>query len=229
MSFNYSQNFESLNLGDLNGQDEWITDPCFQVQDSIVNTGIKALQFSGYPWTATRITDLFETGALSFYFRCVNSAGVYAAFNLYYSGLDSPGIVIIFTANKIYLYDKYKDELIDSGYTLTPDTWFKIGIEFDKDLGEGGQFRVSINDESWSDWLGAGGGAYSNFPGSDRIAIGTYSSVICYLDDIEAIITTSPNLTSPKNYNGYLAFIQQYIRHKIAGTDPWANPDGTLI
>jgi len=229
MNFNYSQNFESLNLGDFNGQDEWITDPCFQIQNSIVNTGTKALQFSGYPWIATRITDLFETGALSFYFRCINSAGVYAAFSLYYSGLDNPGIVIIFTANKIYLYDKYEDELIDSGQTLTPDTWFKIGIEFDKDLGEGGQYRAKINDGNWSDWLGAGGGAYGNFPGSDRMAIITYSSVICYLDDIEAIITTSPNLTSPNNYNGYLAFIQQYIRHKIAGTDPWANPDGTLI
>lgn len=39
----------------------------------------------------------------------------------------------------------------------------------------------------------------------------------------------SPNLTSRNNYNGYLAFIQQYIRHKVNGTTPWKNPDGTLI
>ena len=229
MNFNYNQDFETLSLGNLNGQDEWIGDTCFQVQNSVVNTGTKALQFSGFPFTITRTTDLFETGTLSFYFRCANSASVYAAFNLYYSGLDNPGIVIIFTGNKIYFYDKYEDELIDSGYALTPNTWFKIGIEFDKDLGEGGQYRANINDESWSDWLGAGGGAYGNFPGSDRIAIGTYSSIVCYLDDIEAVTPASPDQTDKNNYNGYLAFIQQYIRHKIAGTDPWANPDGTLI
>lgn len=39
----------------------------------------------------------------------------------------------------------------------------------------------------------------------------------------------SPNLTDKNNYNGYLAFIQQYIRHKINGTNPWKNPDGTPI
>lgn len=39
----------------------------------------------------------------------------------------------------------------------------------------------------------------------------------------------SPNLTDRNNYNGYLAFIQQYIRHKINGTTPWKNPDGTPI
>lgn len=40
---------------------------------------------------------------------------------------------------------------------------------------------------------------------------------------------TSPNFTSRKNLSGYLAFVQQYIKHKINGTTPWANPDGDLL
>jgi len=39
----------------------------------------------------------------------------------------------------------------------------------------------------------------------------------------------SPDLTSRNNYNGYLAFVQQYIKHKINGTDPWKNPNGEIL
>ncbi len=37
-------------------------------------------------------------------------------------------------------------------------------------------------------------------------------------------IPPSPNLNDRNNYNGYVAFIQQYIKHKINGTTPWLNP-----
>jgi len=47
------------------------------------------------------------------------------------------------------------------------------------------------------------------------------------IHEITAVV--SPNLTDRNNYNGYLAFIQQYIKHKINGTTPWKNPDGTLL
>jgi len=46
---------------------------------------------------------------------------------------------------------------------------------------------------------------------------------------IPAVPAVSPNLTDRNNYNGYTAFIQQYIKHKINGTDPWANPQGDLL
>lgn len=39
----------------------------------------------------------------------------------------------------------------------------------------------------------------------------------------------SPNLTDRNNYNGYTAFIQQYIKHRINATTPWANPQGDLL
>lgn len=46
---------------------------------------------------------------------------------------------------------------------------------------------------------------------------------------IPVVPPVSPNFTDRNNYNGYTAFIQQYIKHKVNGTDPWANPDGTLL
>jgi len=46
---------------------------------------------------------------------------------------------------------------------------------------------------------------------------------------IPAVPAVSPNLTDRNNYNGYTAFIQQYIKHKVNGTDPWANPQGDLL
>ncbi len=44
-----------------------------------------------------------------------------------------------------------------------------------------------------------------------------------------SIVAPSPNFTHRNNFSGYLAFIQQYIRHRINGTTPWKNPDGTLL
>jgi len=32
----------------------------------------------------------------------------------------------------------------------------------------------------------------------------------------------------PKNYNGYLCFMQQYIKNKVADLDPLKLPDGTI-
>lgn len=43
------------------------------------------------------------------------------------------------------------------------------------------------------------------------------------------IVSTSPNRTSRKNFNGYLAFVQQFFKHKMAGTTPWASPNGNLM
>lgn len=51
-------------------------------------------------------------------------------------------------------------------------------------------------------------------------------SIFC---SYELLPPPSPNRTDKNNYNGYLAFIQQYIRHRIAGTTPWKNPDGTIL
>ena len=45
----------------------------------------------------------------------------------------------------------------------------------------------------------------------------------------EIIPTVSPNLTSRKNYNGYLAFVQQFIKHRLNDTTPWSHPDGFLV
>lgn len=42
-------------------------------------------------------------------------------------------------------------------------------------------------------------------------------------------VVGTPDFTDKNNYNGYLAFIQQYIKHRINATTPWANPDGTLL
>ena len=39
----------------------------------------------------------------------------------------------------------------------------------------------------------------------------------------------SPNYTKEDNYSGYLAFVQQYIKHRLNDTTPWASPDGYMI
>lgn len=49
------------------------------------------------------------------------------------------------------------------------------------------------------------------------------------LYDNTTVQVVSPDLTDKNNYNGYVAFIQQYIKHKINGSDPWANPQGDLL
>ena len=53
-----------------------------------------------------------------------------------------------------------------------------------------------------------------------------------YGDEIEFTTLSaplSPNFTKRKNYNGYLAFVQQYIKHKLNDTTPWAHPAGYII
>ncbi len=53
-----------------------------------------------------------------------------------------------------------------------------------------------------------------------------YSIYAIYIVDLPVV---SPNLTNRKNYNGYLAFVQQFIKHRLNDTTPWASPDGYLL
>ena len=59
--------------------------------------------------------------------------------------------------------------------------------------------------------------------------LGMYAALVISLSPYIAPPTSSPNRTSRKNFNGYLAFVQQFFKHKMAGTTPWASPVGDLI
>jgi len=73
----------------------------------------------------------------------------------------------------------------------------------------------------------AGGNVEQSYGDEESWGAADYDAM--FEDWGEPIAPPSPNLTSRNNFNGYLAFIQQYIKHKVNGTTPWKNPQGDLI
>lgn len=139
-------------------------------------------------------------------------------------------------AKKIYILE------LDGGieyasvlYTVTVNTTYYLKIKRDESVGTYGTIYLYIySDAARTNLLQTLSvtlhtskkdfryifGAESR---DDNNPVYTISGWIENLDLQE--IPPSPNLTDRNNYNGYLAFIQQYIKHKINGTTPWTNPN----
>lgn len=120
---------------------------------------------------------------------------------------------------------------------IAANTKYIVKVIFDGSLDSGnGQAKIGLYDVDASTWL-LEADTFRNTKGTcpeiDGIELETdHVDTVIYFDEFTAIwpiVPPSPNLTSKNNYNGYLAFIQQYIKHKINDTTPWKNPDGTLI
>ncbi|NUQ57502.1 MAG: hypothetical protein HUT38_03395 [Candidatus Paceibacter sp.] len=149
MSWPYTQNFNSLTTGDLNGQDSWSANVAWDVQNSVVQEGANALScVAGESnQNANRTITSTTSGNVVFYMRATHSGGTHngATFRARDSSLTGR-FDVRFTQNSsnLELVGTTTVTLV-SGYSV--DTWYKVEVEYDC---SGNTARARINDGSWS-------------------------------------------------------------------------------
>jgi len=210
-AWTYIQNFNSLNTADLTGQDSWSGDVLFDVQESVVQEGAKAVL--GSPPSSTEIYIArtlpagVDSGTMIFYVRATKTSGEAGSLQ-FRVGTTFAGRIRLNA--DIYIDGLTDGTIIKSAFGA--NTWYKITVEFLSST----TFRAKVDEGAFSAAITYGGGqsnpdtlrftAYDT--GSiywDNINDGTIASSIKTINGlIKASIKTVNNLAiaSVKNWNG---------------------------
>jgi hypothetical protein len=147
-SWTYEQLFNDLNLGDLNGQDSWVCDSAFDVENSV--------KFEG-----TQGTGIFVSTEIGCYrdISAVDDADFYVAMrkdataNRSRFNLKNGANYVALTA----FWEDGNFKAIDNGdwstiFSYSATNFYVFHFQFDTDLAE---YRIQYNDGSaWSEWSG---------------------------------------------------------------------------
>lgn len=123
------QDFEGLNIGDLQGQDSWTGDTEYDVQASVVYEGTKAVQIVNPSAGGERIDKAGSNtpdGDISFYVRQTTTAGT-TRLVLEESGLGK--IVFYLTASGYFAY--YGPGGVTNIQTYNVDQWYNVRIQWE--------------------------------------------------------------------------------------------------
>lgn len=178
-------NFDSYSNGDLNGQGSWSGNVAFDVQSSVVQAGLKAIENAGA--TQTEIYKDFSqasAGSQGFYIRTTNVArDVYVVFSegasdKIYTWLWNNGS----GAGKIGFNPSGGNVQVKTD--CVADTWYKVEVEWQSSPSH--QIRMRVNDGTWSSWYSP---ATDWTNGLDRIKliIGTQSTGTGYWDSFSGL------------------------------------------
>jgi len=145
-------NFDAYSNGNLNGQGDWVGGTDFQVQDSVVQAGAKAVSSGQGTHDMDKEFTAEESGSQIYYVRAAQTTGQ-GLVSIMGSGIS--GLTLqcrLNTSGNITLWTTASGEVtVKSGYSA--DTWYKIEIEWDGTRdGGNGQARVRVNDGAWSNW-----------------------------------------------------------------------------
>lgn len=128
--FSYSQDFEGLSTGDLNGQDSWTGSTAVDVQTSIVNTGSQGLEgiYTGSTYTITTDRGVaFNEGDLYINFRSSNVGHNELIFMRLLEGASSRGYMKMDASGNFQYFDGATYNTI---FTMSADTWYELYIEW---------------------------------------------------------------------------------------------------
>jgi hypothetical protein len=193
----YSQNFNNLSNGDLNGQDNWSGDTNFDVQTSVKYEGAKAVGVVGaVSWTTIKknFVQITEKGTLKVALRGHKSSSGNSTVPIVQLRDSGNATAVQFrlgleTDNEITLNNIFIQGALE-------DTWYFGEIEFDISTQKE---RIRINGGSWSeliDFLSPVTEISSVFLGIDQ----TGSGASGYFDTLEITTTPQPaQLTVIKN------------------------------
>ncbi len=182
MAWAYTQNFDGLTTGDLNGQDSWSANTSIDVQTSVVAQGSKAISWpNNLDAFATRAITGVATGRVHISLRSTvnNANGPWFALKdasnyLCIVQLRDDGQISMFTGASLFDLGAY-----------SANTWYDIIVDFDCATD---QYRVSIdNGAKYSDWKVFWGTATST--AATTVCIGSNTSTSSgtgYADDIKA-------------------------------------------
>jgi len=219
----FEDNFNSYDDGDLNTQGGWAGDTNWDIQGVIIKEGAKAVKAvfkSG--WGTIAKTGIGRAdGRITFYAR-MSASNARCELSLFEGGDFKSALY--FLSDGTIRYYAHNVQTVYKNYVV--DFWHECQIEW---RTSDHTFRYKIDDGAWTDWWDFYD--YRTWATLDIVRMSAYQSPNVFFDYIaeNPIPPPSPNFTDKNNYNGYLAFIQQYIRHRINDTTPWRNPQGDLL
>jgi len=192
----YEQKFNTLSEGDLNGQDSWIGDTCYDVGSTQVYEGTKSIEAA--PCGAYKYIDRSGIGCtagtvyVAIYVDTMGGVNQDAYFILRddeNNKLTDIGFRNYGGTLKIkYSHAGIQQEYLENGVL---DTWYVFAIEYNTNTD--GKFRVKWkkDGESWSSWTGWKNPFDSSFDGTiDRIRLSSETDYTSYFDTITPIDPT---------------------------------------
>ena len=128
MAWTYTQNFDDLTVGDLNGQDGWSADVQFDVQSSVVLQGTKSVTCTpgGSNRDASRTISAVTDGGVSFLYRTSNATEGNGIF--YLSGAGGTACQIVWEAGTLKGYNGATYTTLAS---YSANTTYKLAFIFD--------------------------------------------------------------------------------------------------
>lgn len=150
-NWTYEQTFETLDTGDLNGQDSWSGDTGFDVVSSVDSfEGTKMVSVQSTGATITRGIDV-DYG--TFYISVKRSA-ISGLADIYLRISDSSKVIVrLDSSGNIAQYDSLNDHWTNL-VAYSADTWYRIGLRFDCTAGgyqglSEDTYQVNIDGGDW--------------------------------------------------------------------------------
>lgn len=187
----FDDDFESYNLGDLNGQGGWTGDILYDVVDSLKHSGGKGILINtAIPSTAIYKTAAsLEVGEFSFWFYPITGEMRYE----FYAESDNPAWMMIWLKtldNDLLRY------LSGSGFVavfsdFSLSEWHNLAIDWYKD-GNRLKYRLSLDSGSWTEYFDIG---YDN---ANIVGVNKFrlegGEVNLGIDDIGEVLPTEPRV-----------------------------------
>lgn len=173
-----TDNFNSYNNGDLNGQGGWSGDAKYDVQGDTVNEGTKAIEIADSSNSIIAITATSTAnGKITVFVRKTTVASDEIVFKVRVGAGE--GFAFRFESDDVDLSDSSGNFTVEVVSGLSADTWHIIEAEWTS--GTPYQARVRVNGGSWSSLTNCrANGPYNNL----RIATTIGASDFCYFDNI---------------------------------------------
>jgi hypothetical protein len=148
MSWTYEQKFNTLNDGDLNGQDSWGGSASFDVETSVKYEGAKAVSFNSGTAGGISRTVAVTSGVFYIAMRKTANNAVDCFFDLWDSSGDEKAEIRLASDGNIKVIGNSSNTV----GTYNINQWYVFGVELD---AANEQFRVKINDGTgWGSWNG---------------------------------------------------------------------------
>lgn len=221
MSVVYSQNFDGLSTGDLNGQDSWIGNTNFDVENSVSQTAPNAVQapnnLNGLSIIRTFTTISSGNPVLTVYVQN-NTSGVQAAYTCF-TDIAGNGWIVNFRPNQTFLMADFPGfgNFIDNQFSWTAGVFYQLTIEVDI---ANSRARFKIDNGTFSSYVAAGVGFLGSIStvfflqGANNAGISYWDTLV--VDDGAA----PPGPTNVKTWDGITQStgIKTYIGVALAST-----------
>lgn len=177
-------NFDTLNDGDLNGQDGWVADALFDIQTTTKYAGAKGVTAgtTANVWRdAKRAIQSSPSGSVSVWTRYTTTNYWSSIFYI----MKADGTTICDVRKQYDNTWKFNASTYANIKSGAINTWFKLTIEWNAS----GQVRACV-DSTWTPW-------YSGLVSFSEISkIGLNSQAQCFFDEIE-IVTPDTEIECP--------------------------------